>query len=99
MEYAINFSHDEEIGMDDLPEYFVQKLEEEKQKELLDELDSIDVIEIKSLEEMTNEYEKKIIKKLMDIYGDDTKAKQKIAKKLGISVVTLYRKLNNYYCE
>ncbi|MGI6383238.1 MAG: sigma-54-dependent Fis family transcriptional regulator [Tissierellaceae bacterium] len=99
LEYAINFSHDEEIGMDDLPEYFVQKLEEEKQKELLDELDSIDVIEIKSLEEMTNEYEKKIIKKLMDIYGDDTKAKQKIAKKLGISVVTLYRKLNNYYCE
>lgn len=45
------------------------------------------------LKEMVAQYEKQIIEDLMDHYGKDTEAKQKIAKKLKISPATLYRKL------
>ena len=83
--------------MDDPSRILCSKTRRRKQKNFR-RTRLIDVIEIKSLEEMTNEYEKKIIKKPW-IYMEMTQKLQKVAKKLGISVVTLYRKLNNYYCE
>lgn len=45
--------------------------------------------EILSLEEIDKIY----IKKVIEYYGEDTKGKKKAAKKLGISLATLYRKL------
>jgi len=45
------------------------------------------------LKEMVARYEKKVIEDLMSHYGNDTKAKQKIAEKLNISPATLYRKI------
>ena len=38
-------------------------------------------------------YEKEVINKLINHYGDSTEAKKNIAKKLKISTATLYRKL------
>ena len=99
LEYAINFSFDDEIGLNDLPEYFLTKVEESKQEEFLINAKSVEVSEIKSLEEMISDYEKTIINKLLELHGDNTNSKKKIAEKLGISVVTLYRKLNNYYTQ
>ncbi|NLZ54181.1 MAG: sigma 54-interacting transcriptional regulator [Thermoanaerobacteraceae bacterium] len=49
------------------------------------------------LKEMVACYERKVIEDLMNQYGCDTKAKQKIAEKLGISPATLYRKLKESY--
>lgn len=46
------------------------------------------------LKEMVARYEKKVIEDLINKYGCDTKAKQKIAEELGISLATLYRKLS-----
>jgi len=46
------------------------------------------------LKEMVANYERKVIEDLVKQYGSDTKAKQKIAEILDISLATLYRKLN-----
>ncbi|MHC6181464.1 sigma-54-dependent Fis family transcriptional regulator [Clostridium sp. JNZ X4-2] len=45
--------------------------------------------------EPIKEVEKKYILRALDIYGSDTKGKQRAAKKLGIGIATLYRKLEN----
>ncbi len=45
------------------------------------------------LKKMVGEYEKNIINKFIEHYGCDTDSKKIIAKKLGISAATLYRKL------
>jgi TyrR family helix-turn-helix protein len=60
------------------------------------DIEAIDINNIKSLDEMTKEYEKKILRKLLELYGDTTEGKRKIAKKLNMSITTLYRKLNDY---
>ena len=40
--------------------------------------------------------EKRMIEKLLNIYGYSPEAKQEIAKKLGIGIATLYRKIKVY---
>jgi transcriptional regulator with PAS, ATPase and Fis domain len=40
--------------------------------------------------------EKKMILEVMSVFGSSVEAKQKVAKELGISVATLYRKINKY---
>lgn len=99
LEYAINFSDDDEIGLDDMPEYFLNKLSRDNKINYTDEafgLGSIDINNLTSLDEMTREYEKKILKKFIDLYGDTTEGKRKVAKRLNMSITTLYRKLNDY---
>ncbi len=49
--------------------------------------------EDRGLKEMVGQYEKKIINKYIEHYGCDTDSKKIVAKKLGISTATLYRKL------
>lgn len=46
-----------------------------------------------TLKEIVAEYEKKIITNSLKQYGDDLMAKEKVAKDLGISIPTLYRKI------
>ena len=50
---------------------------------------SEDIIPLKELEEIE-------IKKALDIYGTTTEDKKKIARKLGIGIATLYRKIEEY---
>lgn len=83
LEYAINFSFVDEITPEDLPEYFLKSK-------------SMETDDLKSLDDMTREYEKEILKKLLNKYGNTTEGKRKIAEKLGMSITTLYRKLNDY---
>lgn len=47
-----------------------------------------------TLQERVKAFEKKEIQCMMSIYGSDVSAKRKIAKELGISLATLYNKLN-----
>lgn len=48
----------------------------------------------KSLEERVKDFERKEIRYLMSIYGEDLKGKKLVAKELKISLATLYNKLN-----
>ena len=64
LEYAINFTDDDVIGLDDLPEYFLKNLEKANKTDKTIDLDAIDIDNITSLDELTKEYEKKILKSL-----------------------------------
>lgn len=96
LEYAINFSFDDEINTADLPEYFLNNITKLENDEEFADIWPIEVNNLKSLDEMEKEYEKKLLRRLVEIYGDTTEGKARISKKLGISITTLYRKLNDY---
>ncbi|MGE5631173.1 MAG: sigma 54-interacting transcriptional regulator [Caulobacteraceae bacterium] len=95
LEYAINFSFDDEIGIEDLPEYFLKNFKMERSEEFIS-TESLEINNLRSLDEMAKDYEKRLLKKLLSVYGDTTEGKRKISEKLGISITTLYRKLNDY---
>lgn len=78
IEYSINFEKGKYITTDTLN----QKLNS-----------PINIGKDLTLAEMTKLYEKNILKNYINKYGDDIDAKKNIAKKLGISIATLYRKL------
>lgn len=79
IEYAINFEQGDLIE---------EKLLE---KRITQNKDNIS--EEAGLKEMVAIYEKEVINKLINHYGDSTEAKKIITKKLKISTATLYRKL------
>ncbi|WP_411680944.1 sigma 54-interacting transcriptional regulator [Clostridium thailandense] len=79
IEYAINFETEKYITLGTIRKRIVNE-------------DSVMYVD-KGLKEMVAEYEKQVINKLIEHYGIDTEAKKLIAKKLGISSATLYRKL------
>lgn len=79
IEYAINFETEDYITLDII------------RKRMRNENSMMNVD--KGLKEMVSAYERQVINKLIDHYGCDTDAKKIIAKKLGISPATLYRKL------
>ncbi|WP_300384863.1 sigma 54-interacting transcriptional regulator [Clostridium sp.] len=53
------------------------------------DINSSEIIPLKELEELE-------IKKALDMYGTNTESKKKVAKKLGIGIATLYRKIEEY---
>ena len=95
LEYAINFSFDDEITAENLPEYFLANYAKKDNDEYIN-IESPEIDNLKSLGDITKEYEKKLIRKLISKYGNTTAVKRKIAEKLGMSITTLYRKLNDY---
>ena len=95
LEYAINFSFDDEITAENLPEYFLANYAKKDNDEYIN-IESPEIDNLKSLGDITKEYEKKLIRKLISKYGNTTETKRKIAEKLGMSITTLYRKLNDY---
>ncbi|HPX27691.1 MAG TPA: sigma 54-interacting transcriptional regulator, partial [Treponemataceae bacterium] len=97
LEYAINFSTEDEIRIEDLPDYFLNSDRDKKFPREDVEFEIQDLMNIKSLEKATREYEKRILKNLLEMYSGNKDTKKIIAKKLNISVTTLYRKLNDYY--
>ena len=84
LEYAANFSKTQMIKLNDLPEYILRDDKKHRGGLLENGL---------TLDEMVRQYEKNILHKYIDFYGDTVKSKKKIAKKLGIGLTTLYRKL------
>ncbi|MBW6408758.1 sigma-54 interaction domain-containing protein [Clostridium weizhouense] len=69
-----------------LPTSFVQSYNEELKKRNDEICIDDDIIKLKDIEKI-------YIKKALDKYGNSTKSKMKVAKKLGIGIATLYRKL------
>ena len=96
LEYAINFSFDDEITAENLPEYFLAKYAKKDNVDESINIESPEIDNLKSLDDIIKEYEKKLLRNLLSRYGNDTAAKKKIAEKLGMSITTLYRKLNDY---
>ncbi|MDO5041056.1 MAG: sigma 54-interacting transcriptional regulator, partial [Peptoniphilus sp.] len=92
IEYLVNVSHGDVITSEQLPPSFNEKSGELKTTK---EINSID-LKNKTLQQMTDEFEREVLLNLITLYGDDTKAKKKIADKLNINLSTLYRKLYRY---
>ena len=89
LEYAINFSFDDEITAENLPEYFLAKYAKKDNVDESINIESPEIDNLKSLDDITKEYEKKLLRNLLSKYGNDTAAKKKIAEKLGMSITTL----------
>ena len=87
VEFMVNLS-DERGIIDDtmLPQSFMENFTEE----IVCDENIYDVKEIIPLKDI----EKKYIKRAIEIYGDTTEGKKIAAKKLGIGIATLYRKLD-----
>lgn len=77
IEYAVNFESKDYISPETINQRLYRKTLEEG----------------KTLAEMVKNYEKNVIKEYMLRYGSDVESKKLIAKKLGISIATLYRKM------
>lgn len=83
LEYMINLADKDNILKKDMiPENIISYIENKDKEE--------DIEAIKKLKDMEKDY----IIKALDIYGWDTKGKQMAAKKLGIGIATLYRKID-----
>nr|WP_312580129.1 sigma 54-interacting transcriptional regulator [Sedimentibacter sp.] len=80
MEYAVNFLNNDTIDIDSIP-LNIKKTLEIKEDD-------------KTLKELVEDYEKKIILSNINKYGDDLKSKKFIANKLNISLSSLYNKIN-----
>lgn len=78
VEYSINFEKGQYITTDTLNQKLPHSTIIEKNL---------------TLAQMTKLYEKKVLQNYIKKYGDDVDTKKNIAKKLGISIATLYRKL------
>ena len=85
IEHGVCFSSDKFIRKVNLPEY----MQEEK------DLNKVEISEEKSLEELKTDFEKSVIKNLIEKYGDSLEGKKQVAQKLGIGLTTLYRKIND----
>lgn len=78
IEYAVIFENSNMVGVENIRKKINTK---ENQKN-------------NTLEEMTKAYQKTIIENHINRYGDSLESKMEIAKQLGISMATLYRKLD-----
>lgn len=78
VEYGINFAQGSYITLEDIKDRF---------RPFLD-------TRTKTLKEMVNDYEREIIAKYLDRFGWSDEGKESVAKVLGISRATLYRKLS-----
>ncbi|MGL5868357.1 sigma-54-dependent Fis family transcriptional regulator [Clostridium chrysemydis] len=84
IEFMVNLCLDDGIiKFDMLPKSIVEYKKENEAIEILENK------EIKTLKELEEDY----INKVLDIYGRDTIGKKIAAKKLGIGIATLYRKI------
>lgn len=96
LEYSVNFTFDNKIKIDNLPTYFIERIYETEREDEI-RIEAINLNDFNSLEEITKVYEKRILNKLINKYGDTLEGKRIISEKLDLSITTLYRKLNDYY--
>ncbi|WP_055667761.1 sigma-54-dependent Fis family transcriptional regulator [Desnuesiella massiliensis] len=85
LEFMINMSEDSFVLTKEMLPNAIKNYEDSKK--ISSDLNYI----IKPLKEIEEDY----IRKALDMYGRDTKGKQMAAKKLGIGIATLYRKLEH----
>jgi transcriptional regulator with PAS, ATPase and Fis domain len=83
VEYGVNMAFGDTIGIDDVPVRVLKKCE----------LVKIDDNSL-SLADQVKNYEQQIIAGMLKKYGNNRNAKDKVAKELGLSRATLYRKLS-----
>ncbi|MDT9330419.1 sigma-54-dependent Fis family transcriptional regulator [Clostridium perfringens] len=88
VEFMVNLSGEDGIVTLDMLPQTVLEYENEK-KESSNIITSDNLEEIRELKDIESEY----INKALDLYGRDTAGKKKAAKKLGIGIATLYRKI------
>ena len=100
IEYAVNLAPGSVITPADLPQYLQAEKEKERYTHGLLEHRSAVAAETpesiatgNTLEQMLTAYECLILEHYLTIYGSNTAAKAKIARSLGISLATLYRRL------
>lgn len=86
LEYAMNMENDQVITEQSLPGHLVNTI-------------SIEHDEQRSLENMINDYEKKILLGKIKEYGISLEAKKLLAEELNIGIATLYRKLKSHNIE
>ncbi len=83
IEYGVNMAFGNRIGIDAIPTRLFRK--EQNQVEIKDsDLPLGDQIKV---------YEREIISRMLSRYGNSSNAKEQVAKELGLSRATLYRKL------
>ena len=87
IEYMMNVTENDTLTIDLLPSNILEKNS--------NKFESMEENEISQRVVPISELEKNEIKKALDIYGYDTKGKQIAARKLGIGIATLYRKIEN----
>lgn len=85
VEYAVNMADGKEITVDNIPERVQIGLGKQKEKPLI-------TSNLMPLEEV----EKVLLKRGLDLFGSGEQAKDEIAKRLGISKATVYRKLKKH---
>ena len=81
IEYAVNFEQTEYLTKTSLPQWLTEKRELPDHQTIL--------------KNKTRQWEHSLIESMIKEYGTSLEAKKTIAKHLGISITTLYRKLNN----
>jgi len=89
IEYGVNMAFGDTIGLDDIP------LRITKKDEHVIKIDDNNL----SLAEQVRHYEQQVIVRKLKKYGNHGNAKDKVAKELGLSRATLYRKLSEFEME
>lgn len=82
-QYAINMTDNDTIEMDHFPDFVVKKAS------------LTNINQEKTLKEILKRAEQEIIQQTIRTYGNTLEGKKKTAKRLGISLATLYNKLPN----
>ena len=87
IEYMMNVTENDTLTLESLPSNMLEKKS--------DKVVNLEVDERSQRVVPLSELEKNEIKKALDIYGYDTKGKKMAARKLGIGIATLYRKIEH----
>jgi len=84
IEYAVNMAVGNTITIDSLPNHITEVVQQDN------------ISGGKSLKELTKDFEKQVLRQLLDSYGYTFEAKKSIAQKLDIGIASLYRRLKEY---
>ena len=87
IEYMMNVTENDTLTLESLPSNMLEKKS--------DKVVNLEVDELSQRVVPLSELEKNEIKKALDIYGYDTKGKKMAARKLGIGIATVYRKIEH----
>jgi len=90
IQYALHMSHSERISIEHLPRtaaYLLSAVPLEKRRP---------PVGVGTLADIVTEVERETIRALLEDYGTSGAAKKKISDRLGISLATLYNKINMY---
>lgn len=99
IEYLVNISEKNLITPKYLPDYFKSIDMNQQSHRIPDSAEILSHMDGKSLNNLTECFEKEILISYLKQYGTTTKAKKEIANQLKINLSTLYRKLYRYHID